>query len=151
MKRALIILAVMPLLIPSAWSAEIREALIADMKGQVTVKLNGGEWKEALPGTVLHQNDEIKTGPDGYAEILLDGGDVARLELQANSYFRIHTMGMDKESGDKNTLLDLAIGKVLVHAEKLKSDSKFEVRTPTSTTGVRGTVFEVNVEETPGK
>lgn len=131
----------------TAGAEQAREVLIADLHGQVTVKQNQEEWKPALAGNVLKEKDEIKTGPGGYAELLMDGGDVARLELKENSYFRINTMGFDKETGEKSTLLDLAIGKVLVHAEKLKSDSKFEVRTPTSTTGVRGTVFEVEVAE----
>ncbi len=133
--------------IPAFAAEEAREALVADLHGPVTVRLQGQDWKEAVPGVVLKENDEIKTGADGYAEILMDGGDVARLELKENSYFKIRTMGYDQDTGDKTTLLDLAIGKVMVHAEKLKADSKFEVRTPTSTTGVRGTVFEVNVEE----
>jgi hypothetical protein len=126
---------------------ESRYALLSELKGQVTVRQNEAEWKPALQGMTLQEKDEIRTGPGGYAEILMDGGDVARLELRENSYFKLHTMGYDAATGDKATLLDLAIGKVLVHAEKLKSDSKFEVRTPTSTTGVRGTVFEVQVEE----
>jgi hypothetical protein len=54
---------------------------------------------------------------------------------------------VNKITGDKTTLLDLAIGKVLVQTQKLQGDSKFEVRTPTALTGVRGTIFEVTVKE----
>lgn len=127
-------------------SENIRDAMLSEVRGQVTVRENGKEWKAAMPGIVLHEKDEIRTGANGYAEILMDGGDTASLELKENSYFKFHTLGVDS-TGDKSTLLDLAIGKVLVHAEKLKNNSKFEVRTPTSTTGVRGTMFEVQVEE----
>lgn len=133
--------------LPPLSAAQIRDAMVSEVKGHVTLRQNGEDWKTAIPGAVLKEKDEIRTGPDGYAEILMDGGDTANLELKENSYFKIHTMGFDANSGDKTTLLDLAIGKVLVHAEKLKSNSKFEVRTPTSTTGVRGTYFEVAVEE----
>ncbi|MBN1688101.1 MAG: FecR domain-containing protein, partial [Candidatus Omnitrophica bacterium] len=70
-----------------------------------------------------------------------------KIELKPKSRLKMTTLEMDAITGEKITLLDLAIGKVLVHASKLQGESKFEVRTPTSTTGVRGTVFEVSVEE----
>ena len=56
-------------------------------------------------------------------------------------------METESKTGDKTTLLDLALGKVLVHVEKLQGKSKFEVRTPTALTGVRGTTFTVEVRE----
>ena len=62
------------------------------------------------------------------------------------SLFRINTAETDPKTGNKMTLLDLAVGKVLVHAAKLKGGSRFEVRTPTAISGVRGTVFEVEVK-----
>ena len=53
----------------------------------------------------------------------------------------------DEEGRVQTTLLDLAIGKILISAEKLDTpDSKFEVKTPTSVVGVRGTAFSVEVE-----
>jgi hypothetical protein len=36
---------------------------------------------------------------------------------------------------------------LITHVEKLKGNSKFEVKSPTVITGVRGTVFEVVVKE----
>ena len=143
-KLALVLL-VLCLQVTPAYAA--REALVADVQGDVFVRIQEDKWQPALPGMSLNEKDELRTGGDGYAEVLMDGGDVARLEIKKNSYFKIHTLGTDPKTGDKETLLDLAIGGVLVHAEKLQGDSKFEVRTPTSTTGVRGTIFEVNVDD----
>ena len=152
MKQAWVVLSLFAFLALSPslpiYAAEApREALIADLRGNASVRMNEGEWKPAIAGMNLQEKDEIKTGGDGYVELLVDGGDSARVEIKENSYFKINTLGFDQETKEKSTLLDLAIGKVMVHAEKLKGDSKFEVRTPTSTTGVRGTAFEVNVEE----
>ena len=97
---------------------------------------------------LLHEKDEIKTFDKSSVLILLDqGGETGKLELKEKSHLRLNTLKLDAQSGEKVTLLDLAIGKVLVYAEKLRGDSKFEVKTPTATTGVRGTVFEVSVEE----
>lgn len=128
-------------------TAEAREAAISEINGDVMVRQGQGAWEPAQIGTVLHMNDEIKTADNGSATILLDQGAVGDVEVAPGSLFKLDVMDMDQATGEKYTLLNLAIGKVLVHAEKLQGDSKFEVRTPTSTTGVRGTMFEVSVEQ----
>lgn len=126
----------------------VRQATIASLKGEVTVKLAGEEWQPATDGMVLHEQDELKTGKKSFAKLLLDEkGSTGQVEVKENSHLRLNTLQWGATEGEKVTLLDLAIGKVLIHAEKLKGKSKFEVRTPTSTTGVRGTIFEVAVEE----
>lgn len=125
---------------------EAKQATITKIEGEVLMRLAGGPWQPAEKGTILREKDELKTGADAHAEVVLDNGKVGRVDMDAKSYLRVHTLKQEKESGDRTTLLDLAIGKVLIHAEKLKGNSKFEVRTPTATTGVRGTVFEVAVE-----
>ena len=53
----------------------------------------------------------------------------------------------DDQAGTQNTLFDLSLGEILIKAKKLHSEkSKFEVKTPTSIVGVRGTTFSVTVE-----
>ena len=56
-------------------------------------------------------------------------------------------MKIDEASQVKMTELQIAIGGVLVKAEKLKRESDFEVVSPSSIVGIRGTMFEVSVEE----
>ncbi|MEI7751999.1 MAG: FecR domain-containing protein, partial [Candidatus Omnitrophota bacterium] len=70
-----------------------------------------------------------------------------RVEIKEGSLFRIQKAETDGLTGDRTTILDLAIGKILVKVEALKGNSKFEVKTPTALTGVRGTLFEVAVKE----
>jgi hypothetical protein len=123
-----------------------RQATISNVSGEAFVRLNQGEWQPASAGMVVNQNDEIKTSKGSSVEILLDEGDVGKIKIDQKSRFRIHTLDVDRATGEKSTLLDLAIGKVVVEAKRLEGDSKFEVRTPTATTGVRGTRFEVSVE-----
>ena len=143
-----VILSCLALFTLTASGASIRQATLSKVKGEVTVRMKGGEWKDAVKGMVLNEKDEIKTAPGGFAELALDErGKTGKVELKENSHLRINTLSLDSKTGDKVTLLDLAIGKVLIRAQKLKGNSKFEVKTPTSTSGVRGTVFEVNVEE----
>ncbi|MBI3088307.1 MAG: FecR domain-containing protein [Candidatus Omnitrophica bacterium] len=148
LRAGCLVVALLSLSLASAHAQSTRQATVAEVRGDVSVKLAGGEWQPAAVGALLNEKDEIKTAAGGYAQLLLDeNGQTAQVELKENSHMRLNTMSRDPETGNKTTLLDLAIGRVLVHAEKLQGDSKFEVRTPTSTTGVRGTVFEVSAEK----
>jgi hypothetical protein len=113
----------------------------------VFVRSRGGEWKSAKDGMVILPGDEVKTAQGNVAEMMLDGGATGRVEIKEGSLFRIQKAETDAATGDRTTILDLAIGKILVKVEALKGNSKFEVRTPTALTGVRGTLFEVTVRE----
>ena len=132
--------------VSSASAADAREATISATQGEVFVRQEQGEWMPAEPGMKLGLQDELKTDKHASADILLDKGNVGNVHISEKSLFKIDRMDVDRSSGDKFTMLNLAIGKVLVHAEKLEGASRFEVKTPTSTTGVRGTMFEVSVE-----
>ena len=113
----------------------------------VFVRSRGGEWKSATDGMVILPGDEVKTAEKNSVDVLMDGGKVGHVEIKEGSLFRIQKAETDVVTGDRTTILDLAIGKILVKVEALKGNSKFEVRTPTALTGVRGTVFEVTVKE----
>ena len=126
----------------------VRQATVSEMKGNVQVRIQGGEWQAAEVGMVLQEKDEIRTVEGSSAELLLDEGtSTGKIELLEKSHLKLSQMTVDGVTGEKTTALDLALGKVLVHAEKLQGDSKFQVKTPTSIAGVKGTVFEVSVEE----
>ena len=128
-----------------AHAAEGRHAIVLKINGSAQVRINQGEWKAAEAGMVLHEKDEIKTARKSTVKILLDdGGSTGQLELKPESRLNLDTMPREPASGDKTTILDLAIGDVLVHAQKLQGQSQFKVRTPNATTGVRGTTFLVS-------
>ena len=125
-----------------------RVAEISSIEGPAWFRKGGTtEWKGAEKGMLLLESDEIKTGENAKVEILLDtAGETGKLDLAANTQMRFETMKKDPTTEDKTTLLDLAVGKVLIKAEELKKNSSFRVKTPTSICGVRGTLFEVQVE-----
>lgn len=124
-----------------------RYAILLKIEGEVQVRQNASDWKPAQAGMILHANDEIRTGKNSEASVLLDdNGSSGKFEIKKESRLRLSTLGLDKQTGYKTTVLDLAIGKALVHAEKLGDNSKFNVRTPNSTTGVRGTTFSITAE-----
>ena len=124
-----------------------RQAILTHVQGNVEVRLAGAAWQAAQAGTSLQEKDEVRTGLDGLSEILLDEGRTGKVDLKENSHFRVRSLGIDPASGKKMTVLDFALGKALIRAEKVEEGSTFEVRTPTSTIGVKEALFEVVVEE----
>ena len=144
-----LVLVLCTLFVSAPLFAEVgRVAEIGSLEGAVWFRKGGTtEWKGAEKGMMLLENDEIKTGDNAKVELLLDtAGETGKLDLSANSQMRFETMGKNPATEDKTTLLDLAVGKVLIKAEKLRGNSTFQVKTPTSICGVRGTLFEVTVE-----
>lgn len=125
-----------------------RIATIAEVKGKVEVRLSGKAWAPATKNMVLTQGDMIRTKADGWALLNLDGNaQTALVEVKNNSQLGLAELIEDKAMDSQKTLLDLALGEVLIKAQKLHSEkSSFEVKTPTSVVGVRGTTFSVTVE-----
>ncbi len=139
-----------PLCAQSAAVSSIeRFAEVQDITGEVQVKATPDDsWRLAVKGMKMNESGEIKTGKESTAVILLDEkGSTGKVDIKPNTWMRIAQLSYDEKQENKTTLLDLALGQVLVQAEKLKGESSFQVRTPTSTTSVRGTVFEVTVKE----
>lgn len=154
MKKMLAVLVIlgMAVMVASVFAAEQkimvpREAKILSLEGSVSVLLAGKQdWELAQKDMILKEGDQIKTEADSKATLNIDGnGQAAVVEVSPNTSLTLQTMVADKTSGEKSTLLDLAIGKVMVKCNKLKGKEKFEVGTPTSVLGVRGTQFEVEV------
>ncbi|MDD5136186.1 MAG: FecR domain-containing protein [Candidatus Omnitrophica bacterium] len=126
-----------------------RTATIAETSGEVMIKNAGpGSWASAKVGDVLNEGSFLKTGSRAKAVINIDGDSkTAVVDVSERSLVSFETLVKDSMTGVKKTLLDLSIGQVLIKAEKLDTpDSKFEVKTPTSVVGVRGTKFSVKVD-----
>lgn len=112
------------------------------------VKRTGETWITAEEGMVLNEGDIIKTREGSTVMLNLDGsGETATVDLAENSQLKLAELLKDEETGSEQTLLDLAIGEILIRAQKLHSEEeRFEVKTPTTIVGVRGTTFAVEVE-----
>jgi len=134
--------------VSGACQETLRQAKIIEVQGRVFVRQGKKKWTEAKENMVLNSGDVIKTQRHSSALININGsGETATVEVSENSQLLLSKLIEDQNKGTQDTLLDLAIGKVLIEAEKLHSEeSKFEVKTPTSIVGVRGTTFAVEVE-----
>ncbi len=128
---------------------EKRTAKVLSIMGAAEVRPAGEKkWIPAEVGMVLNEGDVVKTGADAWILLNLNGtGETATVELSQRSQLLLSELRVDEERKMQKTLLDLGIGEILIKAKKLHSPvSKFEVKTPTSVVGVRGTKFSVKVE-----
>lgn len=130
------------------YAAEVRRtATIKSASGTVEVKKDG-KWVPATSGMTLNQGESIRTLAGSGCLINVDGnGETASVEVKGNSQMTLSELVTNKAQGYQRTFLDLSLGQILIKAKKLHSaKSKFEVKTPTSIVGVRGTTFAVSVE-----
>lgn len=125
-----------------------RTGTIAELKGNVDIKPAKQNWIPAKVDMVLNQGDIIRTQKGSWVILNLDGqAQTATVEVKENSQLRLAELLENKKDSTQTTLLDLALGQILIKAQKLHSEkSSFEVKTPTSIVGVRGTTFSVTVE-----
>jgi len=128
-------------------AAEKRTAEIIELKGKAEVVLAAGDKVPAKVGMVLNEGDALMTAERSKAIVRLSGAEKATVEVDKDTQIMFSELMSDSRRGTQKTLLDVAIGKILIQVEKMKDErSKFEVRTPTSVVGVRGTSFSVEVE-----
>jgi hypothetical protein len=125
-----------------------RTAKISELKGGVEIKTVDGKTVPAAVGMVLSEGDVVTTKSDSWALLNVDGtAETATVEVKSNAKLKLSEMLENKKEGVQMTLLDLSLGEILIKAKKLHSEkSRFEVKTPTSIVGVKGTTFSVSVE-----
>ncbi len=111
------------------------------MNGQVSLLKDDVPWALSA-GDIIVPEQVVVTGVDGYAEFQVADGSHFEIFQNARVVFR-------NNKGDWRDLLDVLIGKVKIQIEKLGGlPNPNKVRTATAVISVRGTVFEVAVEDT---
>lgn len=115
-------------------------ARAVSVTGQVSVLRDSYPW--ALnPGDVVRTQQIIVTGADGFAVFELSDGSSFHVFPNSRVSFRTNP-------GDWRDLLDLWIGRVKVFIQKLGNQpNPNRIFTPTAVISVRGTVFDVAVED----
>jgi hypothetical protein len=96
----------------------------------------------------LTEGDKIMTASGSQVELEMRGSNrIGNVIVRPETEFTLQTLHHDPDTKVETTLLDVEVGNILVKAEKLMGESKFEVKTPTSIVGIRGTTFEVQVSK----
>lgn len=115
-------------------------AKVISLNGQVSVLRDNIPW-------ALNAGDEVQirqvivTGPDGYAKFQVSDGSSFEVYPNSNVVFR-------KNPGNWRDLLDVLVGRVKIHIQKLGGQpNNNRVLTPTAVISVRGTTFDVEVND----
>lgn len=108
--------------------------------GQISFLKDSQTWAIQL-GDAVQTKQVIVTGADGYG--LFQVSDGSTFEVFPNSMVTFRANG-----GSLRDLLDLWLGRVKVHVEKVGGrPNPNNMRTPTAVISVRGTTFDVTVED----
>jgi hypothetical protein len=123
-------------------------ATLAILTTDITSQRGGtGEFAPALDGDLLASGDVVKSSTAGRA--VLTFFDASTVTVETGSSVRVTTHNHHANGGIQATN-EQTLGRTWSSVSKLKTpDSKFEIKTPTSTAVVRGTSFEVNVVQLP--
>ncbi len=109
------------------------DGIVLRSQGSVTVER--GEESLALKKDMpLLEGDIVKTGADGLMLAKMMGGDVD-LELQKNAVFHVASIRGEKK------VLRLKEGNLWLRVNKMQRNHTFNLHTPTTIAGVRGTKF----------
>ena len=125
-----------------------RIASVSEVTGDVYVRSGSDAEFTALGDEAAHvlAGHSVRTGPD--AGVTLNWVDGSRVRLGPQTTIRVRAATLNTSSKDTTSLFDLDAGRIWVRVlSALGGKTKFEVRTPTATAGVRGTIFYVEVDE----
>lgn len=119
---------------------------IEDLRGNVQIKKKGmPRFIAASKHMAVGPGDQIRTAEDSEAVITLET--TALNGVKENTHFTVNRFEVNPETNSAEIKVELPQGRLWSEVGKLKTkDSKFEVETPSAVTGVRGTVFLVEVE-----
>src|SRR5262245_17155045 len=138
-RRALPAVALLALLVP-VWAQDPAAAKLISLSGRVSVLRDNAPWALDV-GSLVMPKQIILTGPDGIARFQVSDGSTFDVFPNSRVIFR------DNAPNWKD-LLDVLLGRVKVHIEKLNGlPNHNRVMTPTAVISVRGTTFDVAIED----
>lgn len=117
-------------------------AMVIAVSGEPRLMRAGGEEKVIKVGDSLYSGDRVVTAEQ--QNLRLQFADQSELQVLSNSVVILDKLSHHKETGMVDTRLRLNSGDVKTWVEKLKPDSRYEIKTPAAVTAVRGTVFRLS-------
>lgn len=121
-------------------------ATVASPRGEVQVqKKDTTTWTNATNGMKLAAGDTLKTGSNGSAELRFFEGSV--MEVEANSEIVIEDLSLTATGSTSVGLKQLLGNTVNRVGQLVDSASSYEVETPAAVAVVRGTAFNMEVEQ----
>ncbi len=122
-----------------------RIAHVSNTAGPIQVKSGDQQHYHALgEATHVAAGNTLSTGPTG--TLMLNWIDGTRIKMGPNTILTVLKCQLNRSTKAQTSLFKLDIGQIWIQILKtLSQQSKFEVRTPTATAGVRGTIFSITV------
>jgi hypothetical protein len=118
-------------------------ARVIALNGRVSALLASGE-SPLFVGNSVKPQQMIVTGPESYAKFEIADGSTFEVFENSRLVFREH-------AGSLSDLLNVFIGHVKVYIQRLNGLPNYkQVSSPTAVISVRGTVFDVMVEDDDG-
>lgn len=150
MKRAGVVLLVLVvavgafLFFPRGGSLSVANAAtLTVLHGTVEAQKGSGAFAPALDGDLLASGDTVRA--DGAGNAVVSFFDGSTLTVESGSEVKVASL-VKTGSGGIQVTIEQTLGRTWASVSKLTGDSKFEIKTPTSTAAVRGTAFETVVE-----
>ena len=129
-------------LFPAAAAASSSSLEVLD--GIVALSHDGQHFAQGQDGDLVEQGDVVRTGDDSHAVLTFFDG--STIEVEPDSELIVNTLKATS-AGDIVMEMQQNLGRSWhVVSRALTPNSKYEVRTPTTTAVVRGTAFLVGVE-----
>ncbi len=115
-------------------------AKVISLTGQVSALKDSYPWALQL-GSTIRPQQMIITGADGYAVFQVSDGSTFEVYPNSKVLFR-------NNPGNLKDMVDMILGRIRVHIEKIGGQpNPNTVKTPTAVISVRGTTFDVVVDE----
>jgi hypothetical protein len=125
---------------------EPNEGKIVAFSGRVSATAANGAAIAIAPGSIVREGAQLETGGNSFLTLAL--ADQSRLSLPSNSRIKLSKMRMARYTNSPRTEVTLLQGRVESRISPLTPNrGLFEIRTPLSVTGVRGTHFRVSLAE----
>lgn len=122
------------------WNAPESVAKVTALTGQVSVMKDSTPWALSL-GSEIQLKQTIVTGSDGFAVFQVSDGSTFEIYPNSRVTFR-------NNPGNWKDLIDLWVGRAKIHIEKIGGKPNHNrITTPTAVISVRGTTFDVEVED----
>ncbi|CAH1204499.1 hypothetical protein PAECIP111893_02266 [Paenibacillus plantiphilus] len=130
---------------------EMRVAIVKSLKGSVTVLKSGGSKTfKAFKNMSLNEGDQISTGKDGSVELELSSEDADKDNVTIGASSQVNFTKLKDTSGTK-TKMSVWAGSLWLKVKSVSNaNDQFEVETPTSIMGVRGTQLGIFVNPLTG-
>lgn len=133
------------ILIPAELLAdEPSEAKVVALSGTITATAADGATTAIRLGTKITEGMQIETGNNGFLTMSLP--DASRISLPSNSRVKLAKLRMARYTKSPRTEVMLLRGRVESRVSPLEATKgRFDIRTPLSVAGVRGTHFRVGI------